>query len=110
MQKVKVKDEVIVLTGKDKGRHGKILKVIKDSSNMPYRVLVEGINMVKKHIKPNPNRGVEGGIREKEAAIHISNVAIYNAATGKGERVGIRTLEDGRKVRYFKSNNELVDI
>lgn len=110
MQRVKQNDEVVVIAGKDKGRHGKVLKIIKDKSNLPYRVVVEGINIIKKHVKPNPNKGVEGGILEREAPIHISNVALYNAATGKGDRAGIKTLEDGRKVRYFKSNNELVEI
>lgn len=110
MQRVKVKDEVMVLAGKDKGRHGKVLRIFKDKAKMPYRVLVEGINRVKKTVKPDPNKGIEGGIIEKEAPIHISNVAVFNPATGKGEKVGIRVLEDGRKVRYFKGNNELVDI
>jgi len=110
MQRLKQNDEVIVMTGKDKGRHGKVLKVIKDKGNKPFKVLIEGINMVKKHVKPDPNRNIQGGVLEKEAPIHISNVAVYNAASGKGEKVGFRTLEDGQKVRYFKASNELVDI
>jgi len=110
MQRVKVKDEVMVMVGKDKGRHGKVLRVFKDQKNMPYRVLVEGLNIMKKHVKPDPNKNIQGGIIEREGPIHISNVAIYNAATGKGEKVGVRVLEDGRRVRYFKSNKELVDI
>lgn len=104
MRKIKKGDEVIVTTGKDKGRRGTVLNVLSD-----VRALVENINIVKKHTKPNPNAGVEGGIIEKEMPIHISNVMIYNPATKKGDRVGIRLLEDGRKVRYFKSNNEVLD-
>jgi large subunit ribosomal protein L24 len=73
-------------------------------------VLVENVNMVKKHSRPNPNKGVSGGIMDKEAPLHISNVALYNSATGKGERVGVKVLEDGRKVRYFKGNGEVVDV
>lgn len=111
MQRVKINDEVIILAGKDKGRQGKVLKMLKDKkTKKPYRVLIEGANMIKKHVKPNPNKNQQGGILEREAPIHISNVAILNTATGKGEKVGIKTLEDGRKVRYFKSNGELVDI
>lgn len=110
MQRVKVKDEVMVLAGKDKGRHGKVIRVFKDKENMPYRVLVSGLNIMKKHVKPDPNKNIQGGIVEKEAPIHISNVAIYSAATGKGEKVGVKVLEDGRRVRYFKVDNELVDI
>ncbi len=103
MRKLKKGDEVIVITGKDKGRRGTILRVLDE------KVLVEGINMVKKHQKANPNAGVEGGIIDKEMPIHISNVMLFNPATNKGDRVGIKTLEDGRKVRYFKSNGEVVD-
>ncbi len=105
MQRIKAKDEVMVLAGKDKGRHGKVIRIFKDKAKMPYRVLVEGLNMMKKHVKPDPNKNIQGGIVEKEAPIHISNVALYNAATGKGEKVGIKVLEDGRKVRYFKVDN-----
>ena len=104
MRKIKKGDEVIVTTGKDKGRRGTVLDVLSD-----MRVLVESINIAKKHTKPNPNAGVEGGIIEKEMPIHISNIMLYNPATGKGDRVGIRVLEDDRKVRYFKSNNEVLD-
>jgi large subunit ribosomal protein L24 len=82
-----------------------VLRVLPDD-----RVLVENVNMVKKHTRPNPNKGVTGGILDKEAPVHISNVALYNSATGKGERVGIKVLEDQRKVRYFKSNGEVVDV
>ena len=105
MRKLKKGDEVIVLTGKDKGKRGTIDKVIIEKD----RVVVGGINMVKKHQKPNPAVGAPGGIVEKEMPLHISNVAIFNTATGKADRVGIKTLEDGRKVRIFKSNNEAID-
>ena len=106
MQKIKKGDEVIVLTGKFKGTRGQVLRVLSDSD----RVLVEGVNVVKKHVKPNPQRNEPGGIKEIEAPIQRSNVALYNPVTMKGSRVGIKVLEDGRKVRYFKSNNELVDV
>ena len=100
--KIKRDDEVIVLTGKDKGKTGKIKTVLANG-----KVIIEGVNLVKKHTKPNPQAGIEGGIVEQEAPIQISNVAIYNSETGKADRVGFR-LEDGKKVRFFKSNNELV--
>jgi large subunit ribosomal protein L24 len=105
MRKIKTGDDVIVTTGKDNGKRGSVLRVTDDD-----RVIVENCNMVKKHVKPNPNTGEAGGIVEKEMPIHISNVALFNPATGKGDRVGIKTLEDGKKVRYFKSNNEVVDL
>ncbi len=105
MQKIKKGDDVIVLTGKDKGKRGTITRLV-DAD----RVIVENVNMVKRHTKANPQAGVAGGIVEKEASIHISNVAVFNPATKKGDRVGIKTLEDGKKVRFFKSNNEVVDI
>lgn len=101
--KIRRNDEIIVLTGKDKGKHGKVTSVITSKN----KIIVENINMVKKHTKPNPQLQEPGGIVEKEAPIHVSNVAIYNAATGKADRVGFR-FEDGKKVRFFKSNNELV--
>ena len=104
MRKIKTDDEVIVIAGKDKGKRGKVVRILGDD-----RVLVSGINMVKKHQKPNPNAGVPGGIIEKEMPIDISNVMIYNPTAGKGDRVGIRSLADGRKVRYFKSNDEVLD-
>jgi large subunit ribosomal protein L24 len=104
MRKIKKGDEVIVITGKDKGKRGSVLNVADD------RVLVENCNMAKKHVKPNPNVGETGGIVEKEMPLHISNVALFNSAAGKGDRVGIKTLKDGQKVRYFKSNDEVVDI
>lgn len=105
MRKLKKGDEVIVLTGKDKGKRGTINQVILEKD----RVLVGGVNMVKKHQKPNPAAGAPGGIVEKEMPLHISNVAFFNAGTGKADRVGIKTLEDGRKVRFLKSNNETID-
>ena len=101
--KIKRDDEVVVLAGKDKGKQGKVLKVLTDKD----RVSVEGVNVVKKHQKPNPALGESGGIVEQEAAIHISNVAILNPETGKADRVGFR-IEDGKKVRFFKSNNAII--
>ncbi|MDD1628777.1 MAG: 50S ribosomal protein L24 [Methylococcaceae bacterium] len=104
MQRIKQGDEVIVRTGKDKGKSGRVSKVLKDN-----KVLVEGINQVKKNQKPNPNAGVSGGIIVKDMPINISNVGLYNPATKKADRVGFKFLEDGKKVRYFKSTNEVVD-
>lgn len=103
MNKIKSEDEVIIIAGKDKGKRGKVTRIMDDG-----RLMIAGINMVKKHTKPNPQAGVAGGIIEQEAAIQSSNVALYNASTDKADRVGIR-IEDGVKVRFFKSNNELVD-
>ena len=105
MQKIKKGDDVIVITGKDSGKRGTILKVVSELD----RVVVENVNVVKKHQKPNPNAGVAGGIVEKEMSVHVSNVMLYNPQTKKGDRIGIRTLEDGKKVRFFKSTNEVVD-
>ena len=105
MNKIKKGDEVIVLTSKDKGRQGQVIKVIKNR-----KVLIENVNLVKKHQKGNPNTGEESGILEKEMPIHISNVMLLNPITKKGDKVGFKILEDGRKVRFFKSNNEVVDI
>jgi large subunit ribosomal protein L24 len=105
MHRIKKGDEVIVIAGKDKGRQGKVIRTV-DAD----RVVVEGIGMVKRHTKPNPGRGVAGGIVKREAAIHISNIMLFNPSTSKGDRVGFRTLNDGRKVRFFKSNNEVVDV
>ena len=104
MRKIRKGDQVVVRAGKDKGKRGAVLRVLADD-----RVLVEGVNMVKRHTRPNPNKGVTGGIIDKEASVHISNVALYNAASGKGERVGIRTLQDGSRVRYFKKSGEVAD-
>jgi len=104
MRKIKKDDDVIVITGKDKGNRGNVLSVLGDY------LTVSGINKVKKHQKPNPVKGVEGGIVDMEKPIHISNVAIYNAAAKKADRVGIKSLEDGRKVRFFKSSGEVIDV
>lgn len=104
MAKIKRDDEVIVITGKDKGKRGKVVNVLED------RVVVSGINLVKKHVKANPNRGTQGGIVEQEASLHISNVALFNAATQKADRVGYKQLEDGAKVRVFKSSGDVVDV
>lgn len=104
MNKLKKNDEVIVITGRDKGKRGKINRVLADG-----KLIVSGIQMIKKHTKPNPNLGVQGGIVEKEAPIEASNVAIFNSATNKADRVGIKILEDGKKIRIYKSNGEAVD-
>lgn len=103
--KIKKGDEVVVLTGKDKDKRGLVIRLLGED-----RVVVENINMVKKHTKPNPNKGEPGGILDKEMPMHISNVSLYNPVTGKGDRVGFKILEDGKKVRVFKSNDEIVDI
>ena len=105
MKKIKKGDDVIVLSGKDKGRTGQVLNVLKNS-----KAVVENINIVKKHQKGNPNTGQESGIIEKEMPIDMSNIMLLNPITNKGDKVGIKKLEDGTKVRYFKSNNEVVDI
>lgn len=105
MRRIKKGDEVIVIAGKDKGKRGSVLRVLDED-----RLIVENINIIKRHTRPNPQAGVQGGIVEREAAIQASNVMLFNAQTSKGDRVGIRTLEDGRKVRYFKSTKEVVDI
>ncbi len=104
MNKLRKGDEVIVIAGKDKGKRGTVLNRVDDQ-----RLLVEGINRVKKHTRPNPMKGEQGGIVEKEMSIHISNVALFNPASQKADRVGFKTLEDSRKVRVFKSNGEVVD-
>jgi len=103
MRKIRKNDDVIVIAGKDKGSRGNVLSV-----HGEY-VLVSGINKVRKHQKPNPVKGMTGGIVEMELPIHISNVAIYNAVAKKGDRVGVKTLEDGRRVRVFKSSGEMID-
>lgn len=105
MEKIKKGDDVIVLCGKDKGKRGSVLRVLEEN-----RVIVEGINTVKRHTKANPNAGVTGGIIDKDLPINISNIALFNPVTKKGDRIGFKILEDGKKVRYFKSNNEVVDI
>jgi large subunit ribosomal protein L24 len=104
VRKIRKGDSVVVTAGREKGRTGTVVGVQADG-----RVLVENVNMVKKHQRPNPQRGVQGGIVQKEAPLHASNVALLNPATRKADRVGVRTLKDGRKVRFFKSNGELVD-
>lgn len=104
MNRIRKGDQVIVITGKDKGRQGTVLNVANDT------VLVETVNMVKKHAKANPMKGAEGGIVEQEMPLSISNVMLFNPITNKGDRVGFKTLEDGKKVRYFKSNGEVVDV
>lgn len=108
MKKVKLKkgDEVIVLTGRSKGRKGKITKVLPCAS----KVLVEGVNLVKKHVKPDPRAGKPGGVVEKEAGIDISNVAIYNAISKKADKIALKTLPDGKKVRQYKSSGEMIDV
>lgn len=104
MKRIKKGDQVIVIAGKDKGRQGTVLNVADD------RVLVEAVNMVKKHTKANPMAGVEGGIVDQAMPMDISNVMLFNPMTNKGDRVGFKMLDDGRKVRYFKSNGEIVDV
>jgi len=105
MNRIKKGDEVIVIAGKDKGKRGNVLRVMPDGY-----LVVSDVNLVKRHTKPNPNRGVPGGIVDKEMPLDASNVMLYNPQTSKGDRVGFRTLEDGRKVRYFKSTKEVVDV
>lgn len=105
MRRVRVGDEVVVIAGRSKGKRGKILRVLDGD-----RVIVEEVNMVKRHTRPNPAAGKPGGIIEQEAPVHISNVMLYNSVTDKADRVGFKVLEDGRKVRYFKSNGEVVDV
>jgi large subunit ribosomal protein L24 len=104
MSKIRKGDDVIVIAGKDKGKRGTVLEVKAD------RVLVENVNMVKKHTKPNPQVGESGGIVDKEMPLDISNVALFNPAINKADRVGFKILDDGRKVRFFKSNDEIVDV
>ena len=104
MQKLKRDDEVIVLTGRDKGKRGKVVTIRDDG-----RAIVAGVNMVKRHTRPNPNIGEQGGIKEKEAPIQISNLAIFNSETSKADRVGFKILEDGKKVRIYKSTQEVID-
>ncbi len=104
MEKIRKGDEIVVITGKDKGKRGTVLRRVDGE-----HVVVEGVNRAKKHVKPNPIKGVAGGIVDKDMPIHLSNVALFNPATKKADRVGFKTLEDGRKVRVFKSNGELVN-
>ena len=104
MNKIRKGDNVVVLVGKDKGKRGVVLANLNDGA-----VLVEGVNKVKKHTKPNPMKGQVGGVIEKEMPLDISNVALFNAATGKGDRVGFKLLDDGRKVRVYRATGEVVD-
>ena len=105
MQRIRRGDDVIIIAGKDKGRRGTVLKVTDDNS-----VVVEGVNIARKHQKPNPNAGVTGGINEREMPIDVSNVMLFNPTTNKGDRIGFKILKDNKKVRYFKSNDEVVDV
>ena len=104
MQRIRKGDEVVVLAGRDKGKRGTVLRRV-DADH----VVVEGVNRVKKHQRPNPMKGVQGGIIDQDLPIHISNVALFNPGTKKADRVGVKTLQDGRRVRIFKSNDEQVD-
>ena len=105
MNKIRKGDEVIVISGRSKGQRGNVIKRIDET-----RLLVENVNIVKKHVKANPNTGETGGIISREAPIQQSNVMLYNSQTDKGDRVGFKVLEDNRKVRYFKSNGEVIDV
>lgn len=105
MKKIVKGDKVVVLAGRDKGKQGTVQEMLGNG-----RALVEGVNMVKKHVRPNPNKGETGGIIDREASIDVSNLALVNPTTGKADRVGFKTLEDGKKVRFFKSNGEVADI
>ncbi len=105
MRKIKKGDEIIVTTGKDKGKRGTVLRVI-DAEH----VVVEGVNVAKKHMRPNPMKGQTGGIVDREMPLHVSNVAIFNPSSKKGDRVGIKMLDDGRRVRVFRSNGEMIDV
>ena len=104
MNKIRKGDQVVVTTGKDKGKRGTVLRVL-----ITGKAIVEGVNRVKRHTRPNPMKGQTGGIVDKEMPIQIANIALLNPATGKGDRVGFRLLDDGRKVRFFKSNGEVVE-
>jgi large subunit ribosomal protein L24 len=104
MQRIKKGDDVVVLSGRDKGKRGTVVRRVDADF-----VVVEGVNRVKKHQRPNPMKGITGGIVDKDLPIHISNVALFNPATKKADRIGVKTLEDGRKVRVFKDNGEQVD-
>ena len=103
MNRIKKGDQVVVTTGKDKGKKGDVVRVLGD------RVVVSNINMIKRHTKPNPQVGPAGGVVEREASMHISNIALFNPASGKGERIGFKVLEDGRKLRVFRSSGEALD-
>ena len=104
MKRLRTGDDVIVITGKDKGKRGRVARILPNG-----RVVVDNVNLVKRHTKPNPNRGISGGIVEKEMSLHSSNIALFNPVSKKADRIGFRVLEDGRKVRYFNSNDEVLD-
>lgn len=104
MRKIKRGDQVVLIAGKDKGKRGEVTRVLANG-----RIYVDGVNLVTKHTKPNPQRNIAGGLLEKEMPVHVSNVAIFNAATGKADRVGFRVIEDSRKVRFFKKTGEVID-
>jgi large subunit ribosomal protein L24 len=105
VNKIRKGDDVVVIAGKDKGQRGTVQRVLSDD-----RILVDGVNVVRKHVKGNPTRGIQGGIVDQERPVQVSNVAIFNPHTSKPDRVGVRFLEDGTKVRFFKSNDEVVDV
>ncbi|MDH4133154.1 MAG: 50S ribosomal protein L24 [Gammaproteobacteria bacterium] len=105
MNRIRKGDQVIVRTGKDKGKRGAVLRVLAND-----RVVVENVNVVKRHTRPNPGKNITGGIVQKEASIHVSNVMLFNATAGKGERTGIKVLEDGRRVRFFRRSGEVADV
>lgn len=105
MRKIKKGDDVVVTTGRDKGKRGTVLRVVEDT-----HVVVEGVNKVKKHERPNPMKNTQGGIIDKEMPLHVSNVALFNPATKKADRAGIKTLEGNKRVRFFKSNGEVIDV
>ena len=107
MAKIKSDDEVIVIAGKDKGRRGKVVKILNE--NGKTKVIVSGVNIIKKHVRPNPQKNIQGGIVEKEAALDISNIAIYNPETNKADRIGFK-LDNGKKTRVFKSNGQSVSV
>jgi large subunit ribosomal protein L24 len=104
MERIRKGDEVVVISGKDKGKRGVVLRVVD-----PDHVVVEGVNVVKKHQRPNPMKGTTGGIVDREMGMHVSNVAIFNPTTKKADRVGVKVLDDGRKVRVFKSSGEMIE-
>lgn len=106
IRKIKKGDEVVILIGRNRGQRGNVLSV--DTGR--DRVVVEGVNVVKRHTRPNPQQGISGGIIEKEMSIHVSNVALFNPITGRGDRIGVKKLENGRKVRIFRSTGEVVDL
>ncbi len=105
MRKLRKGDDVVINAGRDKGKRGTVLRILANG-----KVVVEGVNIVKRHTKGTPQQGTAGGIIEREAPLDISNVALFNSATGKADRVGMKVLADGRKVRFFKSNGEVVDV